>query len=94
MISSGHDPMLDIDGYGGEGINSGIHNSEILLYISIVDAKITCRFSHRTTIVQWCNRSYKMAIERHSAKRTMGIVRPYRFIKTVCNSYCPFYRYG
>ena len=26
-----------------------------------VDAKITCRFSHRRIIVQWCNRSYKTA---------------------------------
>ena len=48
--------------------------------IYTVDAKITCRFSHRRTIVQRCNRSYKTAIERHSAKRTTGIVRPYRFI--------------
>ena len=55
-----------------------------------VDAKITCQFSHRRTIVQRCNRSYKAMIERHSAKRTTGIVRPDRFIKTVCNSYRPF----
>ena len=48
--------------------------------IPTVGAKITCRFSHRRTIVQWCNRSYKTAIERHSVKRTTGIVRPYRFI--------------
>ena len=57
--------------------------------IATLDAKITCRFSP----VQRCNRSYKTAIKRLGVKRTTGIVRPYRYIKTVCNSYRPFYRY-
>ena len=63
-------------------------------YTCTVDVKIMCRFSHRRTIVQRCSRSYKTAIERHSVKHTAGIVRPYHFIKIVCNSYRPFYRYG
>ena len=62
--------------------------------LDTVDAKITCHFSHRRTIVQRCNRSYKTAIKRHTEKRTTGFVRPYHFIKTVYNSYCPYYPYG
>ena len=55
-----------------------------------VDAKITCQFSHRRTIFQRCNRSYKTAIKRHSVKHTTGFVQPHCFIKTVCNSYRPY----
>ena len=72
----------------GQIQNESVHE------ICTVDAKITCRYSHRSTIVQRCNRTYKTAIKRHSVKRTTGFVRPYYFLKTVCNSYHPYYPYG
>ena len=41
------------------------------------------QFSHHRT-------AYKTAIERHSVKRTTGIVRPYRFINPFATKICNF----
>ena len=49
------------------------------------------RDSFHTVVLYNC--SYKSAIKRHSVKRTTGFIRPYHFIKTVCNFYLLHYPY-